>query len=237
MTNHAPKVYAERVSRVPGAVLWTSRPRAMTAVVPDGCMDVLWFDGRLMVAGPDTTPKFGGPPRRSGDDRVVGLRFASGTGPTVLGVPADALRDQRVWLDDLWGRGQAVAWEDAFLAGGRRGAVLEQLAGRRLEEMRPDPLLRRVVTLCAQGARVDEVARDVAWSERTLRRRCEAGFGYGPKVLTRILRFQQAAALVRSGLGLTEAAATCGYADQSHLSRETQALTGGPLSALRPVAG
>jgi AraC-like DNA-binding protein len=197
-------------------------------------MDVLWFDGRLMVAGPDTVPKFGGPPRQSGDDRVVGLRLAPGAGPSVLGVPADALRDERVWLDDLWGR-EAAAWESAFLAAGRRGEVLEELAGRRLEETRPDPALGRVVDLCAEGARVDQVARDLAWSERTLRRRCEAAFGYGPKVLGRILRFQRAAALVRSGLGLADVAVTCGYADQSHLSRETRAMTGGPLSALRPT--
>jgi AraC-like DNA-binding protein len=235
MTNPAPVTYAERASRVPGAVLWTSRPRTVTAVVPDGCMDVLWFDGRLMVAGPDTVPKFGGPPRHSAEDQLIGLRFAPGTGPAILGVPASTLRDQRVWLDDLWGR-EAAAWESAFLTGGSRGEVLEELAGRRFEDAHPDPVLGRVVALCSDGARVDRVAREVAWSERTLRRRCEAAFGYGPKVLTRILRFQRAASLVRSGLGLSDAAVACGYADQSHLSRETRAMTGRPLSAMNPVA-
>jgi AraC-like DNA-binding protein len=234
MTNATTGAYAERLSRVPGAVLWTSRPRSVTAVVPDGCMDVLWFDGRLMVAGPDTVPKFGGPPRQTGEDRVIGLRFAPGTGPAVLGVPAGTLRDERVWLDDLWGR-EAAAWESAFLAGGRRGEVLEALVGSRFEDARPDPVLGRVVALCSDGARVDQVAREVAWSERTLRRRCEAAFGYGPKVLTRILRFQRAASLVRSGLGLSDAAVACGYADQSHLSRETRAMTGRPPSAMSPA--
>ena len=155
------------------------------------------------------------------------------SGPSVLGVPATELRDQRVWLDDVWGRGAAGRWSRLVDRASRRGRALEDLAGRRLTGRAVDRSIAHVADASARGSRVDEIARDVGWSERTLRRRCDDAFGYGPKVLGRILRFQRAAGLVRSGAALADAAATCGYADQSHLSRETRRLTGAPLAALR----
>ena len=49
------RVYGERVSGVPDAVLWWSTSPAAAAaerrVLPDGCMDVIWADGTLLVAG------------------------------------------------------------------------------------------------------------------------------------------------------------------------------------------
>ncbi|MDQ4020550.1 MAG: hypothetical protein M3257_02715 [Actinomycetota bacterium] len=68
-------------------------------VLPDGCMDLIWMDGAVHVAGPDTrafVTTLG--PRQV----VTGLRFRPGAAPAVLGVPAWALRDQRQRLEDLW---------------------------------------------------------------------------------------------------------------------------------------
>ena len=101
--------YAERPSLVlPGAVVWskTAAPDAapgapaLSPVLPDGCMDLLWTEGRLYVAGPDTHAYLPGA-RESG--RYVGVRFAPGTAPAILGAPAHELRDLRVELADLWG--------------------------------------------------------------------------------------------------------------------------------------
>ncbi|EPJ37414.1 putative AraC-like transcription regulator [Streptomyces afghaniensis 772] len=49
-------VYVERASRLAGAVVWSNAPERDGAarVLPDGCMDLLWHEGRLLVAGPDT---------------------------------------------------------------------------------------------------------------------------------------------------------------------------------------
>lgn len=68
-------------------------------MLPDGCMDLLWVDGRLLVAGPDTGPHPAGEVRAGA---VAGIRLAPGTAPALLGVPAHALRDRRVGLADLW---------------------------------------------------------------------------------------------------------------------------------------
>lgn len=63
-------------------------------------------------------------------------------------------------------------------------------------------------------------------SERGLRRVCDRVFGYGPKTLASIHRFQYALHLLRSGTSLSEASAMAGYVDQCHLNRETQRLAG-----------
>ncbi|CAM5647111.1 putative AraC-like transcription regulator [Streptomyces afghaniensis 772] [Streptomyces afghaniensis] len=36
--------------------MWSNAPERDGAarVLPDGCMDLLWHEGRLLVAGPDT---------------------------------------------------------------------------------------------------------------------------------------------------------------------------------------
>ncbi|MRT44320.1 AraC family transcriptional regulator, partial [Xylella fastidiosa subsp. multiplex] len=49
-------MYAERPSRLTGAVVWRNTPAeaGVGRVLPDGCMDLLWHEDRLLVAGPDT---------------------------------------------------------------------------------------------------------------------------------------------------------------------------------------
>ncbi|MEV4259204.1 helix-turn-helix domain-containing protein, partial [Spirillospora sp. NPDC049652] len=72
----------------------------------------------------------------------------------------------------------------------------------------------------------------VGLGERQLRRRTLAAFGYGPKVLQRVLRFQQVLAAVRAGVPAAVAAADAGYADQAHMAHEVRDLAGVPLGTL-----
>ncbi len=91
--------YREWWSARAGAIVWTRTVQAGATtyrVLPDGCLDLIWVDGALIVAGPDTTAQVGQNPAGT---RYVGLRFPPGTGPAVLGVPAHELRDRRVPLD------------------------------------------------------------------------------------------------------------------------------------------
>jgi methylphosphotriester-DNA--protein-cysteine methyltransferase len=68
-----------------------------------------------------------------------------------------------------------------------------------------------------------------------LRRRFEQAAGYGPKTLQRVLRFRR---LIRQLTvaperpELASLAIRLGYADQSHLTRETTRLAGLPPAAL-----
>ncbi len=70
----------------PGAVIWTRTVGAGGAshrIVPDGCLDIIWASGTLRVAGPDTRAHLS--ESRPGA-AYLGMRFAPGTGPAVLGV-------------------------------------------------------------------------------------------------------------------------------------------------------
>jgi AraC-like DNA-binding protein len=193
-------------------------------IVPDGCLDLIWTDNDLLVAGPDTGPHFG---RSSPGASFVGLRFAPGTGPRVLGVPADALTDQRVPARDLWPTAYVDELTDLLAASDRPGRVLESIAIERLMSVGPpDPMPIAIADELLAGRSVAETARQAGFSERQLHRRCLAAFGYGPKTLARVLRLTRALALARSGMPLADVGVNAGYADQAHLSRDVRALTG-----------
>ena len=84
------------------ACLWaqvTTEADRSGLVLPDGCTDLIWEQGRgAFVAGPDT-----GPVRTvmKAGTVVIGVRFRPSAGGPVLGVPLSELRDQRVDLEDL----------------------------------------------------------------------------------------------------------------------------------------
>ncbi|MGY4926779.1 helix-turn-helix domain-containing protein [Streptomyces sp. 900105755] len=221
-------MYKERASRLPGAVVWVNAPGDGGAgrVLPDGCMDLLWHEGRLLVAGPDTRAYVTG----GGGGEWVGLRFYPGTAPELLGVPAYALLDQRVELSELWPAADVRRLRDRVGGAGDPAAALEEIA---LERSRPaDPSLRRLVEALDAGRSVAAAADGLGLGARQLHRRSRAAFGYGPKTLARVLRMQRALALARAGVPLAETAARAGYADQPHLSREVRELAGLPLRGL-----
>ncbi|MFG2527641.1 helix-turn-helix domain-containing protein [Streptomyces sp. NPDC048516] len=180
----------------------------------------------------------------TGGGLFVGLRFAPGQGPAVFGVPAHELRNRRVPLADLWPAGRvrelagrlAAARETGGAGGvGGVGRVLEETAGARLQDAEVTTARGRtaaVAAALARGRPVAEVARSVALSERRLHRLSLDAFGYGPKTLTRVLRFVRALDLARSGMPRAQVAACAGYADQAHLAREVKALAGAPMGVL-----
>jgi AraC-like DNA-binding protein len=240
--------YWETASRLTGAVIWHRAPRSTDGrqrILPDGCMDLMWFGDRLMIAGPDTTAYVS--PARPGLT-YVGLRFPPGTGPAVFGVPAHELRDQRVPLADLWPAGEVRRLTERMHRAADPGAALEEIAAVRLgapdravrlgapdRAVRlgpPDPVIAEVAARLRAGAPVAAIAEAVGLGERQLHRRSLAAFGYGPKTLARILRLHRALDLARAGTPFATVAATTGYADQAHLAREVKDLAGTPLSAL-----
>ena len=150
----------------------------------------------------------------------------------MLGLPASALRDARVPLSDIWER-DADRIADLVAAAVDGPRVLEGLVAERvLGAGPPDHTVAGVVRAVAAGESVRSLAADLGYSERHLRRLCLDAFGYGPKTLQRIMRFQRAVRLIAAGRPLGEVAATCGFADQAHLTREVRSLSGRPPSVL-----
>ncbi|MGW0581170.1 helix-turn-helix domain-containing protein [Streptomyces sp. NPDC002920] len=222
-------MYEERPSRLAGAVVWTNTPSPVSGiqpVLPDGCMDLMWSDGRLLVAGPDTRAHIpDGPPTT-----WAGIRFFPGTAPALLGVPAHELRDRRVELADLWPAGEVSRLTGRLAAARHPATALEELALERAAP--PVPELRRLVTALADGRPVAVTADELGLGARQLHRRSLAAFGYGPKTLARILRMQSALRLARGGVPYADTATRTGYADQAHLSRDVREFTGTTLGDL-----
>jgi AraC-like DNA-binding protein len=204
--------------------------RDSSLVLPDGCVDLIWRDGKLSLAGLDRTAWSS--PIRPGE-RIVGIRLRPGVAGAVLGRPASEVLDVRLPLEDLFGSRASEVTERLHGARDSEGEylVLEGLVATALAEASPDPLvLAATRRLGFPGSRVDELARALGISERQLRRRFHEAVGYGPKTLDRILRFRrlvsQAQAVSDGEVDLARLAADLGYADQAHLTRDCVRLSG-----------
>jgi len=200
-------------------------------VLPDGCADIVWrSDGALFVAGPDLGPALHDQGPGIG---FVGLRMMPGTAATVLGTDVDELRDRQVSLSSVWGS-HAVSLADRLADASSMGACRAILAAAVRERVAAatcdDQVVAAARLLSTAPMRVTDLAEQVGISDRQLRRRFVRQVGYGPKTYERVMRFRrfQESGMRTGGqrVGLAHLAATAGYADQAHLTRECRRLAG-----------
>ncbi len=215
------------------ACVWESGGTA-TRVLPDACVDLVWTQGRLIVAGPATVPVLA--PATPGQGRC-GVRFRVGLAGAALGLPASELLDRSVPIADVWGAEGRRLEDRVAAAAVPLEALVTGVAGR-IADAREDIVRGAVLQVHEGGAGVPGLARRAALSERQLLRRFERAVGYGPRTLRRVLRLQRFLALARSGGSLARLAADAGYADQAHLTRECSLLAGmSPAALLTEGAG
>ena len=208
-------------------------------VVPDGCADIVWTGTSLIVAGPDSQSILDRLPRGA---VVVGVRFHPGAASAWFGLPLSEIVNRRVPFAELWPEDADRLFDRVT---GNRSApeiavTLETFLLSRLGEVgladKQIAFLRRAAGDNSHSARVrvDRLAARIGVSERTLRRRCMETFGYGFKTLDRVLRFQRFLRLAaHSSKGaLAELAARAGYADQAHMTREVQRMSGATAGEL-----
>ena len=226
--------YAERPVAAAAADLlvcaWT-RTTADTRtyrIVPDGCVDLIWTGTELLVAGPDTRAQL----TTTGPGAMHGVRLRPGVAPALFGLPAAELLDGRPTLAELGRHTFADRLTDVLATAASPADLLERAVTGALRRDRLDPARPAVVAGIRRGESVAELARRLGFTERSLHRRSVAAFGYGPKTLHRVLRFQRALGLIRAGRSYADTACEAGYADQPHLAREVRALAGVPLSLL-----
>lgn len=233
------------------AALWVSTPEASvkidpaevapalppgpSLIVPDGCMDLIVIDTDVVIAGADSTARL----FRGASTPTVGLRFDPGVLPQLLATSAAELADQVTSLDAVIVRDEpANSSGFASLVGFRSAADPVSEAGRLLRiaealtsqaEIDTRPLELAHVLNARQNTRapdIAEVAAEFAYSPRQLRRLSAEWFGYGPKHLSKVLRWQAARALIDAGSTRTAAATGAGYADAAHLWRDERSLLG-----------
>ncbi|MFN8192823.1 MAG: helix-turn-helix domain-containing protein [Nocardioidaceae bacterium] len=224
--------YAERCSSLLPGVVWTRAGEAGRFVVtPDGCMDLIWDGDTLLVAGPDTGPVVGS----SATPRSwSAVRLDPGVAPSLLGLPAHPLADLRVPLRDLWPRPVVDAWSERLASADDPAAILEELVAQGLRASEPIPgWVPAVAHRLATGHTVAQTADAVGVTGRQLHRRSVERFGYGPKVLQRVLRLVAAQRDLRLGLPAAETATRHGFSDQPHLHRELRRLTSSGTTSTR----
>lgn len=195
---------------------------APALVLPDACVDLLWDGTCLSIAGLDSQAQYA---HIAPGHRLQGLRFAPAAAARWLGVPLHALANQRVRLSDL-GMPHLAALGDRMA---ECDDAMAWLSDRILADTPPRDCAMQAVHVRLARAQPDSVARlarDLGMTERTLLRRCDEAFGYGPKLLARILRLQRFLRRRHPHATLLEAALDAGYYDAAQLAGDARRLTG-----------
>ena len=207
-------------------------------ILPDGCVElILNFGDRFLqhvdgekrrqprnfVVGQMTGPILISP---SGEVRLLGIRFQPGGTRAFLDLPVNEIADQVVELEGLsrqFERGLMRVCEHAMTLD-RKIAAVDAFLSTRLSSGRFDAhLLALAATVIDRHGlvSVDQLASSAGVSSRQLERRFLQEVGIGPKLLARIVRFQQVfRAVDQSNPAWAEVAIECGYYDQAHLIRD-----------------
>ena len=178
---------------------------------------------RAFVVGPSCRPL------RSAHDGVltcVEIALPPWASMAVLGRPV--FHDEPLALSELIGSiadelverlSEAANWQKGF-------ALIESFVERRLDAgaQRISPEIRWAwerLNVCSERTSVSALADEIGWSGRHFGRRFAEETGIMPKAAMRTIRFDRACRFVEgTNQSLAEIACACGYADQSHMTRE-----------------
>ena len=207
-------------------------------ILPDGCVELILNFGapfsqhnnntpslqpRNFLVGQMTGPIFISP---TGAVQLLGIRFHPGGTLPFLRVPLHEITDRVVELGGLsceLERELLSAASDAKSLPKKAEAV-ERVLTQRLTILRQDNRLIHLAARIVASAGmmpVDQLAHEAGISSRQLERRFLREVGIGPKLLGRIIRFQQVfRAVDQRSSAWAAVALECGYYDQAHLIRD-----------------
>jgi AraC-like DNA-binding protein len=207
-------------------------------ILPDGCVELILnfgdrflehLDGqkrrqpRNFIVGQMTGPIL---ISANGVVRLLGIRFQPGGTRPFIALPANEITDQVVELEGLsrqFERGLLEACEVAENMD-KKVAAVETFLVSRLNGGKFDAhlLALAAIVIDRRGlVSVDQLASHAGVSSRQLERRFLQEVGLGPKLLARIVRFQQVfRAVDQANPAWAEVAIECGYYDQAHLIRD-----------------
>jgi len=213
-------------------------------ILPDGCVELILNFGerfsehhnnhrelqpRHFLVGQMSGPILISP---NGTVQLMGIRFHPGGTSPFLRVPMNELTDHIAELGSL----SSELERELLLASEDLSSLSEKISG--IESVLIARLLRgsfdsfavslasRIVHSAGRVS-VDQLATDAGISSRQLERRFLREIGIGPKLLGRILRFQQVFwAVERVDSPWASIAVDCGYYDQAHLIRDFSQFAG-----------
>ncbi len=207
-------------------------------VLPDCCIDIVFInDEPPIVVGPWVKPFVA---RFPVGTKIVGARWHPGRAAGLLGLPSAGLLNQSVELRDIWSARlsstlEQVSEQPNLLA--RRSSLEDRLRTLVPDAVPSDPIVNASIQWLARHphGRVRQLSCWIGISSRQLQRRFSDSVGYGPKSFQSILRFQRLLHFAgRAGCrrSLAELSADAAYADQAHMTREVQCLSGCPPTGL-----
>jgi len=219
-------------------------------ILPDGCVElILNFGDRFSQHhdnGRETQPRhflvgqMSGPILISpnGAVQLLGIRFHPGGTSAFVRVPMNELTDRIAELGSLSNEleRELLSVSECLPSLAEKIAAVESALIGRLLRGSHDSSAMRLAARIVQSAgliSVDQLALDAGISSRQLERRFLREIGVGPKLLGRILRFQQVfRAVERLDAAWASIAVECGYYDQAHLIRDFNQFAGQTPSVL-----
>lgn len=216
-------------------------PSTPECILPDGCSElILNFGAPFLehsndgtsarqplhfVVGQMTQPIFIAP---TGHVQLVGVRFQPGGAFPFFRIPMTDLTNSVVELDsvDLQLERELLSAAGNAPPLSQRVAAIENALIQRSRDFTSDSWIPDLAATVVRGGgqnSIDTLASDAGVTVRQLQRRFLREVGVGPKLLSRILRFQQVfRAMETNPHGWAPVAADCGYYDQAHLIKDFQ---------------
>ena len=213
-------------------------------ILPDGCVELILNFGerfsqhtnnhrelqpRHFLVGQMSGPILISP---NGTVQLLGIRFHPGGTSPFLRVLMNELTDRVTELKSLsteLERDLLNVCEDAPSLAQKTEAVEAALMTRLIRGSYDATAMRLAARIVSSAGLVsiDQLASEAGISNRQLERRFIRDVGVGPKLLSRILRFQQVfRAVERVDPAWASIAVECGYYDQAHLIRDFNQFAG-----------
>ena len=168
------------------------------------------------------------------DVHVVGVHFRPGGGAVAARHSCDALTDQHVALEDLWGERARLLRESCSKQRRRRDVrVLE--AGVHARTLQRAPLVNPAISFALRGiqsapaqVRIGALQQATGYGSRRFTALFEHAVGLTPKRFSRIQRMRSLIERVARSADAdwADLASEFGYYDQPHLTREFRELSG-----------
>jgi len=173
---------------------------------------------------------------------TAGIALRPGAGEAVLGIPIAELTDRHVATEALWGARARDLREELLAAREASGVfrILERDLRNRLKSpLIVHPAVARALTFPTDGRatrRVANIQREAGYSPRHFIALFRAAVGLTPKHHFRVQRFTHVLRYLARGSGerLADLAASAGYSDQAHLTREFREFAGITPTQYRP---
>ena len=233
--------------------------RRKERALPTGCMDLTFNlrDDALRVFG-DAEDSVGVSCRNAivhgaqsryfvldarSDVHVVGVHFRPGGGAVLLGFPADALTDQHVALEDLWGE-RARLLREKLLDAATPGELFEVLEAEFTRTLQRAPLVNPAISFALRGiqsapaqVRIGALQQATGYGSRRFTTLFERSVGLTPKLYSRIQRMRSLLERVAQSerADWADLAGEFGFYDQPHLVRDFREFSGVTPGEYRPV--